>query len=231
MGFGLMFVGYFFTYLISLVLFPRILGYAIMMWATVKLSAFDLKFKRCLPVLGGLFLVSAYSFAGDIVNHFNLATSFFNEHVLNIVSAGEEALVVLFHIFLMLAIGSIAKDTGLDKIRFRAMRNLFLIVAAELAYTVVIFLPKNKVVQTVFAATVILRFIWIFLDLILLASCHRLICEEGDESMPEKEINIPVLKQMESVMRRRDKNAFDSGKRWSEKRQNKKEKLKKKDDQ
>ena len=229
MGFGLMFVGYFFTYLISLVLVPRILGYAIMMWATVKLADFDLKFKRCLPALGGLFLVSAYSLSGDIVKHFNLETSLFDETVLNIVSAGEEILVVLFHIFLMLAIGSIAKDTGLYKIRFRAMRNLFLIAVAESVYTVVIFLPTNKVVQTVFATTVILRFIWIFLDLILLASCYRLICEEGDESMPEKEINIPIVKQMESVMRRRDKNAFDSGKNWSEKRQRKKENRKKKE--
>ena len=229
MGFGLMFVGYFFTYLISLVFVPRILGYAIMLWATVKLSAFDIKFKRCLPVLGGLFLISAYVLSGDIVKHFNLEASLFNDTVLNIVSTAEELLVILFHVFLMLAIGSIAKDTGLDKIRFRAMRNLLLIMIAELTYTVIIFLPKNKVVQTVFAITVILRFIWIFLDLILLASCYRLICEEGDESMPEKEINVPIIKQMESVMRRRDKNAFDSGKRWSEKRQNKKEKRKKKD--
>ena len=61
MGFGLMFVGYFFTYIISLVLVPKILGYVIMTWATVKLSEFDIKFKRCLPVLGGLLLISAFS--------------------------------------------------------------------------------------------------------------------------------------------------------------------------
>ena len=42
MGFGLMFVGYFFTYLISLVWVPKILGYAVMTWAVSKLSAFDI---------------------------------------------------------------------------------------------------------------------------------------------------------------------------------------------
>ena len=229
MGFGLMFVGYFFTYLISLVLVPKILGYVIMLWATVKLSAFDVKFKKCLPALCGLFLISAFSLSGDIIKHFGIVSSMFNDTVLNVVSVAEELLVVAFHAFLMFAIGSIAMDTGLEKIRFRAMRNLLLIGVAEGAYVAIVFLPKNKVIQAIFAVVVILRFIWIILDLVLLASCYRMICEAGDEDMPEKEINIPVIKQMESIMRKRDKNAFDSGKRWTEKRKEKKEKRKKRE--
>ena len=106
---------------------------------------------------------------------------------------------------------------------------MLVIFIAEIAYTVMIFLPKNETVQAIFLGVVILRFIWIFLDLILLASCYRQICEEGDESMPDKEINLPVIKQMESIMRRRDKNAFDSGIKWTENRRAKKEKRKKRD--
>ena len=230
MGFGLMFVGYFFAYLISLVFVPEIVGYAIMIWAAVKLSSFDLKFKRCLPVLGGLCLVSAYSFAGDVLAYFKIGTPFFNNTALSVASAAQEALVLAFNILLLIAVGSIAKDTGIDKIRFRAMRNLLLVVLSQVSYMIVIFLPQggeNEIIKTVFAVTLMLRFIWIFLNLMLLASCYRMICEEGDEGMPEKEINIPVIKQMESVMRRRDKNAFDSGKNWAEKRQSKKEKRKK----
>jgi hypothetical protein len=55
-----------------------------------------------------------------------------------------------------------------------------------------------------------------------------MICDESDADMPDKEINIPVIKQMEDIMRRRDKNAFDSGKLWSAKRRAKKESKKKK---
>ena len=229
MGFGLMFVGYFFTYLISLVLVPKILGYAIMTWATVKLSAFDVKFKRCISVLCGLLIVSAYILAGDILKYFNIEIALFNSMVTSIVSVVEEALVVTFHILLMLAIGNIAKDTGLEKIRFRAMRNLLILCVAEAIYTVLAFLPKNTVIQNVFTVAIILRFVWIFLDLILLASCYRLICEAGDEDMPEREINIPIIKQMEDIMRRRDKNAFDSGRSLAEKRLGKKEKRKKRE--
>ncbi len=229
MGFGLMFVGYFFAYLISLVLVPKILGYAIMVWATVKLSAFDLKFKKGLPVLGGLILVSAYSLVGDIFRYFSMDVTLFNGVVPNVIAVIEEVLVLVFHAFLMLAIANIAKETGLEKIRFSAMRNLLIIGIAEVAYTVMIFLPKNESIQAVFLGVIILRFIWIFCNLFLLASCYRMICEEGDESMPEKEINVPVIKQMESTLRRRDKNAFDSGIKWTENRRTKKEKRKKRD--
>ena len=227
MGFGLMFVGYFFTYLISLALVPKILGYAIMTWATVKLSAFDVKFKRCIPALFGLLIISAYILSGDILKYFKIESALFNAVATSIVSVAEEALVIAFHILLMLAIGNIARDTGLEKIRFRAMRNLLILCIAEATYTVVALVPKSTVIQTIFAVAVILRFVWIFLDLILLASCYRLICEAGDEDMPDREINIPVIKQMEDIMRRRDKNAFDSGKSWAEKRLSKKEKRKK----
>ena len=229
MGFGLMFVGYFFTYIISLVLVPKILGYVLMMCATVKLSAFDIKFKRCIPVLGGLFLISSYTLLGDILGWLNIGSSLFNNSVLNVVSVAEEVLVVAFHIFLMFAIGSIAIDTGLEKIRFRAIRNLLLICVAEILYVVVALLPVSDIFQAATFVVVMLRFIWIVLDLILLASCYRMICEAGDEDMPEKDVSIPVIKQMETIMRKRDKNAFDSGKKWTEKRREKKEKRQKKD--
>ena len=229
MGFGLMFVGYFFAYLISLVFVPKILGYAIMVWATVKLSAFDLKFKKCLPVLGGLILVSAYSLAGDIFRYLSMDVALFNGVVPNVIAVIEEVLVLAFHAFLMLAIASIAKDTGLEKIRFTAIRNLLIIGIAEVAYTIMIFLPKNESIQAVFFGVILLRFIWIFFDLFLLVSCYRMICEEGDENMPEKEINVPIIKQMESTLRRRDKNAFDSGIKWTENRRMKKEKRKKRE--
>ena len=79
-----------------------------------------------------------------------------------------------------------------------------------------------------FWVAIALRLIWIVLDLVLFASCYRLICDESDVDMPDREVNIPAFKQMENVMRRRDKNAFDSGRMLSEKRFSKKQNKKKK---
>ena len=223
MGFGLMFVGYFFVYVMSYVFIPKLLGYLIMLVASVKLSAYELKFKPCVPILGFMSVISAYALTENILDHFGVVPPMFGEGILNVVSTAEEILTIAFHAFLMLAINSIARSTGLDKLCFRAMRNLLLIGIAEMTYLIVLLLPKNNFVQYVFFAAVILRFIWIVLDLLLLVSCYRMICEEGDESMPDKEIKIPIIKQMEAIMRRRDKNAFDSALKWSEKIKNKKE--------
>ena len=85
-------------------------------------------------------------------------------------------------------------------------------------------LPKSETTQVVFWVAIGLRLMWIVLNLVLLVSCYRMICDESDVDMPDREINIPIIKQMEKIMRKRDKNAFDSGIKWSEKRKNKKDK-------
>ena len=56
-----------------------------------------------------------------------------------------------------------------------------------------------------------------------------MICDEGDADMPDKEINIPIMKEMENIMRRRDKNAFDSGMNIREKRREKRNRKRKND--
>ena len=67
MGFGLLFVGYFFVYIISVVpFFPKIIGYALMLKAALKLSDFEVRFKRCLPIIGVLSATSLFIFAGFI---------------------------------------------------------------------------------------------------------------------------------------------------------------------
>ena len=227
MGFGLMFIGYFFVYVMSYVFIPKLVGYLIMTWAALKLSAFDVKFKKCIPLLGALSVVSIYMLVGGVLNSAGTDVVFFNQTALNIVSLTEEALTLAFHFFLMIAISSIARDTGLENIRFRSMRNLVVIGVAEIVYIVVTLLPKEKI-QVVFFMALVLRLLWIILDLILLVSCYRMICEEGDEDMPEKEINIPIIKQMESIMRKRDKNAYDSGITLANKRMDKLERKRRK---
>ena len=152
----------------------------------------------------------------------------FNEVVLNIVSTVDEAIAVVFHIFVLIAITAIAKSTGLEKICFKAMRNLLIVCAAEVVYFAALIIPgESSLKQIVFWIALCLRLMWIVLDLMLFASCYRFICDESDADMPDKDINIPLIKQMEDIMRRRDKNAFDSGRNFSEKRRAKKESKKK----
>lgn len=230
MGFGLLFLGYFVSYVMSYVFIPRILGCLIMLWGVVKLSEYELEFKKCTPVLAGMSVASAYMLVRSTVEYFGGKSAIFGELAVNIVSVSEELLGFLFHILLLRAINKIAKDTGLDKLCFRAMRNLMVIAVAELVYVSLSLIPKSAetVTQVLFWIALGLRIIWIVLDLSLLVSCYRMICDERDVDMPDREVNIPIIKQMEKTMQRRDKNAFDSGKLLNDKRRTKKENKKKK---
>ena len=228
MGFGLLFVGYFVTYVMSYVFIPKLLGCVLMLAGVIKLSEYELRFKRCIPVLGAMGVSSAYMLLRNIFEYFSIESSLFSEVSLNVVSTIDEALTVLFHILLLIAITAIAKSTEIEKICFKAMRNLLIIGVAEVAYFIVLLVPASETKQVIFWIALCLRLIWIVLDLMLLASCYRMICDENDVDMPDKEINVPIIKQMEDIMRRRDKNAFDSGKLWNEKRRAKKESKKKK---
>ena len=230
MGFGLLFIGYFVAYVMSYVFIPKLLGCLIMMAGIIKLSEYELGFKKCIPTLGVMSVASAYMLARSAFEYFAIDSAIFNELAVNVVSVGEELVGCLFHVFLLLAVSKIAKDTDLDSVSFRAVRNLIVVFAAEAAYLLVAFLPKSSetVTEVLFWIALALKFIWIVLDLVLLASCYRLICDESDVDMPDREVNVPVIKQMENIMRRRDKNAFDSGRMLSEKRFSKKENKKKK---
>ena len=221
MGFGLMFVGYFVAYVMSYAFIPKLIGCLIMLWGIINLSQYELKFKRCIPVLGVMSVISIYVLMSNIFGYFDITSVFFSDSVISVVTAVDEAVNFIFHAFLLIAITSISKATDLEKLAFKAMRNLLIVGAAEIAYLIFSALPQNESTRPVYLIAFCLRLIWIILDLILLASCYRLICDEKEVDMPDKEINIPVIKQMEEIMRKRDKNAFDSAIRWSEKRRDK----------
>ena len=225
MGFGLLFIGYFFVYVISIVPFiPKLVGYFIMLVATLKLSDYEVRFKRCIPVLGALGLVSAFLFAKDIFELANIQAYVFNDTITNIISVAEEVLTLLMNALLLISVKAIAESTELDKLSFRSTRNLFVIFIAEAVYLVALFLPDGDAKKTIFMIALGLRVIWIILNLVLIVSCYRMICEEGDEDMPEKEMNIPILKQMEATLNKRNQNAFDAGRNLYNKRKSKKEK-------
>ena len=150
MGFGLLFVGYFITYVMSYVFIPKLLGCVIMLAGIIKLSEYELRFKRCIPVLGAMCVSSAYMLLRNIFEYFKIDSLLFDDVALNVVSTVDEALTVLFHVLLLIAITAIAKSTELDKVCFSAMRNLLIIGMAEVSYFVMLILPDSDIKQIVF---------------------------------------------------------------------------------
>ena len=223
MGFGLLFVGYFMAYVMSLVIIPGIIGYLLMTWANVKLSQYDLYFKRCIPILGFLCLVSTYSLIGDIFSYMSIESAFFSDGARAVVQTVEKVLSFTYQVSLMLAVRHIAIDTELPNLAYKAFRNLSVGALSMVVYLIAWFLPNNDFVKILTMSAFILEIVWIVLTLVLIASCYRLICDESDLDMPVRDVNIPIIGKMEEIMRKRDQNAYNAAKDMAEKRRRKKE--------
>lgn len=223
MGFGILFVGYFVAYVMSFIFIPKLIGYVLMIWATAKLSQYDLAFKRCIFILGLLSVMSVYSFTGSIFEYFSLESAWFGVSVKSLIQTAEKAVSLIFHIFLMLAMRHIAIETELPKLAYKSVRNISIGMLSTAVYLLSNFLPNSESTKTIALAAFILELVWIVLNLMLMASYYRFICDESDRDMEVKSINIPIIGKMEEIMRKRDQNAFDSGKDLVEKRRRKKE--------
>ena len=227
MGFGLLLLGYLAANVMSYSIVPKFLGYALMMWGCIKLSEYDLKFKRCLFFAAPAVVISVYLDANKICNMLDVSTELFSTGIVNSAKLIEVFLSLGFCIFLMIAIISIAKSTELDKLAFKAARNIVIMSLGELLYVIALVLPSGTISNGFAYCALIIRFLHVILDVLLIFACFRMICKEGDEDMPAKEVNIPIIRKMEEVLNKRDKNAFDSARSFSEKRAEKKRKKKK----
>lgn len=208
MGFGLTFIGYFIAYVVSMVFpFAKIVGYAFMIWGCIKLSEYNTRFRHCLLPLGFLGLAGLYSLVGYAYEAFGLTSVLFAAKTLSIVSNLIEALDVSFHACLLIAVCSIAKETELPKMAYKAMRNLLVVIVAELAYFVALFIPAGKVASIASYIVVLLRILWVALNTVLLANCYKMICPEGEEDMPVKESSITIIRKMDEVINKREDEA------------------------
>ncbi len=218
MGFGLLFIGYFMTYLMSesyAGYLIRFVGYALMIFAFVKLYAYNRRFKfpLCASVLLlGVTAVGCYVEIGEflyeylIIEHFEVAESF--KVALGTV---DDTLVFAFHACLLYAIRSIAKETEVQKISYAAARNFAFICVYQVLFAVSC-LPFDfaKDYEKYFSLPMyLLRYVLIILNLVLIFRCYANICDESDIDMPLKKSRFAFVNKIREETARREQKAAD----------------------
>lgn len=185
MGFGVMLIGYFITYVMALNtygVFFRLVGYLVICRAAFRLLEYDKKF--VLPfylsaLLSALSTLEAADFLYQLVAITPNATV---ELISDIVGYADVVAVFVFHAALLFAIRGIAKDTGVSKVAVSAVRNFIVIVLYFVLYAVSLLpLPVNMAIPLLIA-----YLLWILLDVVLLYSCYYGICDENDNEMARK---------------------------------------------
>ena len=189
MGFGILFLACFFTFvgiLTPLSAFTYVIGSALMLYALYKLSEQNKMF--LLSAIGSfvLFLVS-------------LATVFL--YVFGIVSVSvysitvliQSYLTVLIAILLLIGIYLISKEVELKKIQARAVVNIIFVVIYFVCDVISSLVKSEEVLKRIGLIGIISEIIYIALILINVFNCYMRICYEDDKDMSESTTGVPVL--------------------------------------
>lgn len=207
MGFGLLFIGYFFMIFFpidSVGILPNlaVIGCPFMFLGLKRLTHFcpDCKgFTEAKYVLIPLSVLSTAMLALDIAKtgtELSLDMMLYFAEPLSIVS---ELTLCIYSMFLFLGIYRLAHDIELPKIAAAAVRRITILCVYGIASTFCgvcsIILSSNTAEASAFTAAVfyiglialLLEYLCIFLNLSLLFSSYARICLEGDEDMPYRE--------------------------------------------
>lgn len=218
MGFGLLFLGYITTFLMSINSFGvvfRLTGCAIMLSALSKLSRYEKSF----------FYVNISCFAMTAISLFECVFGFFDsgwryDNVKSICMSIFLVLTVIFHFLLYLAIYRISKDVGLERLKLKSVRNA-VFASIELVILLCAYVMWNlelNITKYIVMAGILYPFVIAILNLMLIYSCYKNICEEGDEEAPRKPSKIPFLNKLFEASEKREQEIFDNTKSYAEKR-------------
>ncbi len=195
MGFGLLFIGYFITYIMALnsVGFAfRLVGYAVMALALGKLSAYNKSFRPAQVGALVLVLFSVFDTATEIIAYLAenliLSSNPFTATALTVILDFEGIFVLMFHLLMLIAIRNIAKETDVHKIEVNVIRDVCFITLYYIL-SIIKYLPfpfRESYVRNMGLPLVLLYLAWIILDLTLIFECYANICDEGDVEMQRK---------------------------------------------
>lgn len=215
MGFGLLFIGYAMTYLMSLNSFGflfRLTGCAIMLSGLSKLEDYERRFFHA--YLSAIIMTVA-AFAECLAYLF---ADFFGEAARNICYTVFLVITVVFHFLLYRAIHKISKDVGIKKIELNSVRYAVFasIELLLLAASLVFWYFGAAFTKYIVMAAMLYPFIIVVINLTLFYSCYKNICEEGDEEAPRKQSKIPFINKLFEASEKREQEIFEKTKSYAE---------------
>ncbi len=224
MGFGLLFLGYIAAFLMSLNSFGfvfRLTGCALMLSALTKLSEFERSFHYSrLSCFGMTFATLCESLITLTLDYGMFDLVFSGDNAKNVCLSVFLVITVIFHFFLYRSIYMISSDVGVEKIKLNSMRFgifaaielLILISALGMWYI------NPNIAKYIVMAAILYPFVILVLNLSLIYSCYKNICEEGDEEAPRKTSKIPFLNKLFEASEKREQEIFAKTKSYAEKR-------------
>ena len=190
MGFGWLFVGYFFAYISSFsaeLSFGMLVGFPLMLLAFYKLASYQKYFKICffysfasLPLAlyfgaYGISLLLGQDWGGILAK---------DGGFLAVMQWLLFAFSVGLHLLMLYAIAELAKELSLLSLRVATWRNLILMVLCYLVDAVARLPFVAPISQYFVLPVILLRVATVFLNLLLIFDCYRKIAPEEELASP-----------------------------------------------
>ena len=216
MGFGWLLMGYFLGMVMSLNIFGaffRLAGFALAAYAARKLSDYHKGFSFLtlasiisvgVSVLGAISSLSAFLYDNMII-----AEKLIGDGLATAFGYARYGAELVFTVALCVAISLIAKETGEIKLRYVAIRNLAL-YCVYFVLQIICWLPHEYVgtllqITALPAVAQLAGFALILLNLLMIFSCYRRICDESDVDMPQKPSKFEFVNQMRAEREEKEK--------------------------
>lgn len=214
MGFGWLFVGYVFTYLVGFTRYTfaaTLLGCLMICEGLSRIKEYNPTFGRALYFAFPVFITKAYSCVSLLLKLFEWDIAFFSGNVSIFFSVLEQVSDLAFHVVLYLAIKSITSDLDLGKINNNATRNIVMTLiyyVSALIWMLPISLDDN-VKGGIGTTLMVLRLFVGLLNGFLIYSCYMYICPVGDEDMPQKKSRFGFINRFREETARRQQKVAD----------------------
>jgi hypothetical protein len=201
MGFGLLFIGYFITFVMTLNNFKFIIapvGYVVILLALLRLRRYERRFHYALICSMLLILFGSYNFLHGGAEKLGIALPAWDTVIKPaadwVLFIAEAALSIA----LLLAIAALAGGLELTGQRRAAWRNTILVGVYFITDTtrMTLFPGSAAANQYLLPPVLLLRLCYTALNLILIYSCYMRICPEGDEDMPEREPRFKFIREL-----------------------------------
>ena len=227
MGFGVLTVGYYITFLVGMIWQSEIwgvllllLGCILMMAGLNSLSEYEQSFRRALIFSAVLTLSAIYRTAQLLSEQLLFDAPIFSESVLSVVEIVEFLAFVVFQVLMLLALRRLASDVENPRIIGSATRNT-VVLGLYAAVQLLSVTPFTAAAYFKLSAR-LLQIVYHVLIGIMLITCYMQICDEEDLDMPLKKSRFAFVNRIREERARREQAAADSVTKYAEDRLRKK---------
>ncbi len=221
MGFGLLFIGYFFLINITYFTLTDILSATLMLLALSSLSRFNKPLKWAFITDGIFTLIALMEFALEVLSMFSIADT---AKILSICMPLRYLTLVLLNVFLLLGIRSLAIEVGLEKLANKCTLTLSLPSLTYLLSAVLEVTPlfvATPIAQTQYVAllVLILTVVSVVVVLLRIYNAYMRICMPEDLEMEVKPSRFAFINRFREKQAQRDAETQEEIARLRAKRQ------------